>query len=231
MINTQITLDESIFFYTRNNYMIINSLLSGNTDKCWAFAEMVNADCKAVLAEHKSGERSLDKRYIEWYERRLYNQLDEAAKDKIIAAAHADCVNIMGAMYPAQEEMLLYRTVWCVREESILPEYKIGAIAEFPIISSTSLTPYLEHIDSPFYRYEIRMSAGCKILELDRFDPFIRNEDGEVLLPPMRCEITGIRPSDNPNCKAVVELTYNDGYTCDKTEFIKSVMEKARDER
>jgi hypothetical protein len=231
MTDTQITPEESVFFYTRNNYMIINSLLSGNMDNFRKFSEMINEDIKGILSEVDSGQRSMDKRYIEWYERRLYNQLDEAAKDKIISTAHSDCVNIINAMYPAQEEMLLYRTVWCVRKESILPDYCIGGTAEFPIISSTSLTPYMEHIDSPFYRYEIRVPKGRKLLELDRFDPFIRNESGEVLLPPMCCKITGIRTSDNPNCKAIVELMYDDGCTYAKTEFIKSVMEKARNEK
>ena len=42
------------------------------------------------------------------------------------------------------------------------------------------------------------------MLELDQFE--CHNEDGEVLLPPMKCKVRNIRHSDNEKCKGIIEL-------------------------
>lgn len=57
-----------------------------------------------------------------------------------------------------------------------------------------------------FNRYEIRVLSGMPILELDQF--ITHNEDGEVLLPPMRCKVVRIRDAQNPKCKGIIDLEY-----------------------
>jgi hypothetical protein len=201
-------LEETIFFYSRNNYLIINNLLCGNMDHLWEVAELSNDDSKGVLKEHADGLRKLDQKSIERYRNRIYKKLDDVEKARILKIAREDITNIIGAMKPAKSEMLLYRTIWYARAGDILPQHKANDVVEFKIISSTSTLPFMENAGHEFYRYEITVPPGGFVLELDQFDPFIRNEDGEVLLPPMKCKVKNVRVSDNEKCRAVIELEY-----------------------
>jgi hypothetical protein len=197
------SLEETIFFYTRNDYLIVNNLLCGNLDRLWQVAEIVNNDSKGVLQEHEDGERTLDKKSIERYQSRIYEKLDDEAKIKILKIAKNDISNILDAMKPIKNIITLYRNV---RAVDVLPHRNINDIVEFKIISSTSIVPL--DPDYNFYRYEITIPKNGLILELNRFDHFIRNEDGEILLPPMKCRVKNIRNADIENCKGVIELEY-----------------------
>ena len=55
-------------------------------------------------------------------------------------------------------------------------------------------------------KIKLLSSAGGNviILELDRF--ITHNEEGEVLLPPMKCSVVDIHPSEHAACKGIVEL-------------------------
>lgn len=192
------TLEETIFFYTRNDYLIINSLFNGNMDDLWKFAEIVNNDSKGVLEEHNKGERNLDEKSLEKYTNRIYEQLDEKTKKKIIETAKKDITNILDTMQPAKNEILVYRNV---REKDVLTNINISDIVEFKIISSTSVNPFQQNSPSYSYEYEITIPQGGLILELDQFDKLIRNEDGEILLPPMKCKVKNIK--DN-----IIKLEY-----------------------
>ena len=99
--------------------------------------------------------------------------------------------------------MVLYRNV---RIEDALIRYDLNDIVEFKIISSTSVVPSDPGYD--FYRYEIAIPKNGSALELNQFDHFIRNEDDEVLLPPMKCRIKNTHGSNNGKCKEVIELEY-----------------------
>ena len=202
------TLEETIFFYTRNNYLIINNLLCGNMNHLWEVAEITNNDSKGMLKEHKDSVQTLDKKSIERYQNRIYEELDDKVKAKILDTAKNDISNILNAMKPIKKPIMLYRTVWHIRFSDLIPQYNVNDIVDFNIISSTSNTPYMEHIVCDFYRYEITVPKNGLILELDKFDSSIRNEEGEVLLPPMKCKVKNIRISDNENCKGIIELDY-----------------------
>lgn len=216
-------LEETISFYTRNDFAIMNHFLVGNFDDLWRYAFIAYNDNKGILNEYEKGVRSIDSDYdIKWInclKKRLINDLDDNTKAIIINNAKNDIANILNAMYPAEENMLLYRTAWIDKRYSFenyfaySREYKalqfnIGSIIEIRIISSYSLTPYREKDDvgSDFYRYEIVVPRGMPILELDRF--ISHNEDGEVLLPPMRCKVIDICTSKIPKCKGVIKLEY-----------------------
>jgi len=204
-------LKDTIFFYTRNDYLIINNLLCGNMEQLWEFAEISNGDSKCVLQEHKDGKRKLDRKSIRRYKNRIHETLDDSAKAKILATAKNDISNILGAMKRAGKQMLLYRMIPVgdpLRPVSVLSSYSINDTIEFKNISSTSVKPYREDAGFDFYRYEITVPRGNPVLKLDQFNHVIRNEDGEVLLPPMKCRVTSIRDSDNENCKGIIALEY-----------------------
>ena len=196
-------LEETIFFYTRNDYLIVNNLLCGNMDHLWQVAEIVNNDSKSVLKEHKSGERTLDKKSVERYQNRIYEKLDDEAKVKILKIARNDISNILSAMKPTKNKIVLYRNV---RIDDVLPHYNLNDIVEFKIISSTFTVP--SDPDYDFYRYEITIPKNGFVLKLDQFDSFVRNEDGEILLPPMKCKVKNTRNNNNEKCKGIIELEY-----------------------
>lgn len=196
-------LEETIFFYTRNDYLIINNLLCDNMDRLWQVAEIANNDSKGVLKEHENGERTLDAKSIERYQNRIYKELNDEAKAKILKTAKNGISNILNAMKPAKNKIVLHRNV---RIDDALPKYNLNDIIEFKIISSASIAPSNPNYD--FYRYEITIPENTPVLELDQFDYFIRNEDGEILLPPMKCKVKNTRTSNNQNCKEIIELEY-----------------------
>lgn len=194
-------LEETIFFYTRNDYLIVNNLLCGNMNRLWQVAEIVNNDSKGVLKEHEDGERTLDEKSIRRYQNRIYEKLDNEAKRKILKIAKEDISNILGAMEPLKNPTTFYRNV---RTSDVPPHCDLNDVVEFKIISSTSIVPF--DPDYEFYRYEIHIPENGLVLELNKFDYFIRNEDGEILLPPMKCRIKNIRNTNIKNCKGVLEL-------------------------
>lgn len=216
-------IEKTVSFYTRNDFAILNRLLIGDYDGLWQYALLAYRDNQGILDEYESGVRAVrgdyDVKWINCLRERLVGQLDDGAKRKIIAAAQDDISNILGAMAPAKERLSLFRTAWVSREgipAGTVPysrEYPAvlltaGGIFAVETISSYSLTPYREEDDvgSDFYRYELCVPAGKNVLPLD---PFIsHNENGEVLLPPMKCRVTGIRGSENERCRGIIALEY-----------------------
>jgi len=196
-------LEETIFFYTRNDYLIVNNLLCGNMDRIWQVAEIVNNDSMSVIKEHEDGERVLDKKSVGRYKNRIYEKLDDETKIKILKIAKNDISNILSAMKPIKNKIVVYRNV---RINDVLLNYDLNDIVEFKIISSTSTAP--SDPDYAFYRYEITIPKNGFVLMLDQFDSFVRNEDGEILLPPMKCKIINTRNNDNENCKGIIEIEY-----------------------
>ena len=104
-------LEETISFYTRNDFAIMNHLLVGNFDDIWKYAMLAYGDNRGIIEEYETGVRSIDSDYdIKWLnalKKRLLDALDDAAKETIIDNAKRDIANILNAMYPAKEEILL----------------------------------------------------------------------------------------------------------------------------
>lgn len=216
-------IEETISFYTRNDYAIINCLLADYMDDLWNSALVAYNDNLAILKEYEEGVRkitsSYDNKWIQILQSRLIEKLDDAAKEKIIRIAKNDISNIFSAMGPAGETLKLYRTAWAknsVETDHVYPYahqhqslfLDTDTVAEIRIISSTSLTPYREddEINCDFYRYEIVVPENGFVLKLDQFE--CHNEEGEVLLPPMKCRVNNIHESDKKRCKGIIELEY-----------------------
>ncbi len=216
-------LEESISFYTRNDFAIMNHLLIHNYDDLWAYAMPAYQDNQGILDEYRCGVRTVGSEYeVKWInslQKRLVDGLNDTTKQIIVENAKRDISNILGAMSPASDDITLFRTAWIdeaacsadqypySREYKAL-ELKPDCLVELGIISSFSLTPYRENdnVGSDFYRYEISVRCGQPVLELDQF--ITHNEDGEVLLPPMKCRVLDIRESEDARCKGIIRLEY-----------------------
>ena len=109
-------LEETISFYTRNDFAIINSLLVGNMNDLWKSALTAYKDNKGIIEEYKNGQRKIESDYdVKWLKilnKRLITDLDKSTKDKIIETARKDIYNILTAMHPIKSKILLYRTAW-----------------------------------------------------------------------------------------------------------------------
>lgn len=79
-------LEETISFYTRNDFAIINSLLVGNMDDLWKSALIAYNDNKGIIEEYKNGQRQIKSEYdIKWLKilnKRLISVLDKSTKEK-----------------------------------------------------------------------------------------------------------------------------------------------------
>ncbi|MCL2530587.1 MAG: ADP-ribosyltransferase [Oscillospiraceae bacterium] len=208
-------LEETLYFYTRNDYLIINNLLCGNLDFLWEVAHVVIKDNIGVLNEHDNGERPpLDDKTIAWLKSRIWEELDDKAKAEILEIAKQDIVTILDAMKPTKNNITLYRIIIIDDDGSRRPytnslSHNIGDIMEFKHISSTCIhsgyeetTGQEEKAGYAFYRYEITIPQGGYLLDLDALC-----QEDEILLPPMQCKITNIHcVDDNKNCKGVIEM-------------------------
>jgi len=235
---TDISLGESIYFYTRWHYLIINNLLCSNMDELWKQAEFVNENLIALIDVYKKSFQNKDKlneilsrhfswkasmykdliqrlgeEQIKWSQRRIYEVLDDSEKANVIKMAKCDIKNILNAMVPAKTEILLHRNVGIGDE---LDFYNIGDIIEFNIISSTFIDPgsyYNRGYNKKCRKYELTVPKSRLLLELDSFNEVIRNEAGEILLPPMKCKVKNIRFRESPTANGdwdIIELEYTD---------------------
>jgi len=216
---TNTALEETLYFYTRNDYLIINNLLNGNMELMWKVANIVIKDNVGVLKEHYNGNRPpFDDKTIAWLKNRIWEPIDDKAKLEILETAKKDIINILNAMKPTKNSLTLFRVIIIHGNDSRRPyakslSHNIGDIVEFKHISSTSTRPgheentgSEENSSYEFYRYEITIPENGLVLELD---PLCHNEEGEVLLPPMKCKITNIRHDrSNEKCRGVVALEY-----------------------
>jgi AraC-type DNA-binding domain-containing proteins len=224
-----ISLDETIYFYLRSDFLLYNTLLGGKMNKFWKKAEKVNRESKGMLKEFEEGIRTLDEKQIARYHNRMFEKLDDEAKENIIKVAKIDISNLLGAMKQIKSERLFYRTVWCEDLEiDGLPQphhYDVNDIVEFKTMSSTAIAPYREtkvgsdvphsewinaDVGREFYRYEITVPENGFILELDEYDEYSKRwwENGEVILPPIKCKVKDVHDSDNEKCKGIITFEY-----------------------
>lgn len=170
-------IEKTVSFYTRNDFAILNDLLLGHWESLWESARLAYRDNQGIIDEYESGVRTVgsdyNRKWLNCLKERLFDDLDDQAKHRVVDTARSDIANILNAMAPAVEELLLFRTAWIDRDQDVTgafaysTQYKslafsAGSMIDIEIISSCSLTPYREDEDvgSDFYRYEIRVPAG-----------------------------------------------------------------------
>ncbi|MDR1704365.1 MAG: hypothetical protein LBS19_06730 [Clostridiales bacterium] len=209
-------LEETLYFYTRNDFLIINNLLNDNMDTMWEVANIAIKDNKDVLREHYNGERPpLNDKTIAWLKSRIWDDLDNKAKAEIIQIAKNDIENILNAMKPTKNDITLYRIIFLDngtrRPYTKALNHNVNDIVAFKHISSTSINLGYEEAAGPeeemgcdFYRYEINIPKNCLILDLGPV--CMKNE---ILLPPMKCRIINVRQDrGNDKCRGIVEFEY-----------------------
>ena len=198
--------EESIDFYCGNNYLLINNLMWGKFDKIdWAI-EVIDTDATAVMKEadtmgvekrwgvsKEEGEQIYDR-----YKRRIAGSRMEK-----LERAYRDIKNISEAMSPLSKPIKVYRNV----PIKYLPlNCKEGQEMENLAFSSTSLqihdTKY--HGSNEFFRYEIELPKNFPALILCEWG--VGNEKDEVILPPFRFEVLGIKQGDSENCKQIIQV-------------------------
>lgn len=217
-------LEESVSFYTRNDFAIMNSLLVGDYDAVYGWAGVAYGDNQGILDEYANGMRTVstdyDRKWINSLKKRLIGELDDDdAKKLVVENAKNDLKNILSAMSPSIKEFKLYRTAWINQgrcpegkfsysREYLAINLSVGTTVDIGTVSSFSITPYreAEDVGSEFYRYELTVPKGSPVLELDRFET--HNEDGEVLLPPMKCMVESITGSNIKNCRGIIKLRF-----------------------
>lgn len=216
-------LEETVSFYTRNDFAIMNSLLLCRYERVWENARLAYKDNQGIISEYESGVRTVSGEYdIKWLNalrKRLIDKLDDRAKEKIIAFARQDIINLLQAMAPTASDLSLYRTAWIDSNFDTSTTYpfsdaykalelRVGGLLEIQTITSCAHTPYREdeNVGSDFYRYEIHVPQGLPVLELNQFRT--HNEDGEVLLPPMKCRVTDIIHQQNGFRRGIIKLVY-----------------------
>ena len=201
------SLEESIFFYTWNDYAIIKSIFHRN---CFKFQSSVKTSIECTercLDEYKSGTRIADNLFdykkICSLKNRLFENPDSGeVRNKYFEIAQNDISNIFNAMRRTSKEIMLYRTISAHHDSY---DYTDNPNWVMKSIISTSPTPYKE--DKwwcNFYRLEITVPENNFILELDHYET--HNERGEFLLPPSMYKITNIREGNNERCKGIVEV-------------------------
>ena len=56
-------LEETISFYTRNDFAIMNHLMVGNWSDIWKYALLAYADNQGIIQEYEAGIRTIDRDY------------------------------------------------------------------------------------------------------------------------------------------------------------------------
>lgn len=206
---------ESIYFYSTNDYLIINSIMWGNMQGALNGIKIANQDAKAVMKE--ALEQGFDKRWgvslekgneiFRAYERRTAIEINSATTQEYINRAKQDIKNIYSCMEQANYELKLYRNI---RIKNANSNYQVGDKIKLKSFSSTSVNLVDESYsskDKSYIRYVIKVPKGTPILRRDKLPQDIRNEEDEVLLPPVECKITNVIDGKTENCKKIIELT------------------------
>ena len=220
-------IENAVSFYVRNDFAILNCLLVKDLTTLWEDALVAYKDNRDILEEYANGDRTIesayDEKWIHALKGRLITDLDKEAKERIIQNARSDISVLLNAMRPAEKSISVYRTAWerkgvgytdgvypFSRQYPELP-FKPGDLVTIRTITSTSCTPYREEeLDVPFCRYELFLPVGTPVLELDVFES--HNEEGEILLPPMRIRILAIEPGSTLHCRAIIKAAYEEKF-------------------
>lgn len=186
---------ESIYFYLGNYYLLVNSVMWGNFINIDKKMGIIISDGIGVMEEAKA--MGLEKRWglptkeakerFEAYKKRCPSNLTQEAKEQMLKIAQKDIVNILSAMKPLDEDLVLFRNV----EKKFA---KSESAKEIDLLGLNSCSLNLHKPENEQYGsvdcviYKIIVPKGTPALRLDKM-PELRNEEDEVILPPIKCEV------------------------------------------
>ena len=190
--------EDSLAFYTINSYLAINNLMYGNVEKAIKGAIASSEDAKGVLKEAetigikkrfglKTDEEAL-KRYNQ-FKNRTFDKTKNEEIQRIMKITLDDIQNIKDCMTPLTENLILYRNI---------PTQK------FYVPTSLYSHDKSYRNGKDFVQLQIEVPKGIPAIRYDKMT--IQNEPDEILLHPVKCEITGIENANIENCEKIVKL-------------------------
>ena len=195
---------ETLRFYTTNDYLLINGLLWGESEKTIdQFIQLINADGRGVMAEAveqgfdvrwNCSKEEGEKRY-QVYQKR-FPRINQKEKDKILERARMDISNMMSCLTPLLSEMVVYRNI----KTKFVENLKEGTLLHHLGFSSCSLSSHIAenavYGSSGCTLAEIIAPAGTPAIRLD-FMPDVQNDPDEVILAPAAFMVTRIDRENN----------------------------------
>ena len=196
---------ETLRFYTTNDYLLINGLLSGTDEKTIdIFINLINEDGRGVMSE--AVEQGFDIRWncskeegdrlYQIYQKRFPIIDSEAVKEQILERARVDIANMIACMTPLETDMVLYRNI----KTRFVENLKEGMTLDYLGFSSCSLNPHMaenaEYGSSGCTLVEIIVPAGTLAIRLDLM-PDIQNEPDEIILAPVKFIVTKFDKTEN----------------------------------
>lgn len=191
---------ETLRFYTTNDYLLINGLLWGESEKrIGAYIDIINQDGLAVMKE--ADEMGYDVRWdcskeegkkrYQIYQRRFPIIDSEDVRRQIIERAKADIENLMSCLEPLASDLVLYRNI----KTSFVKGLEESSIIKYLGFSSCSLNQHTA--EDALYGSggctlaEITAPAGTPAIRLDLM-PDVQNEPDEVILAPRKFLVTKV---------------------------------------
>ena len=192
--------EETLRFYTTNDYLLINGLLWGEEEKkIDIFIQLINEDGREVMAE--AIEQGFDVRWncseeegerlYQIYQKRFPVIDNKDVKEQILDRARNDITNMMSCMTPLTSEMVLYRNI----KTKFVENLEQGMTLKHLGFSSCSLSPHIAgnatYGSSGCALVEIIAPAGTSAIRLDLM-PDVQNEPDEVILAPIEFLVTKV---------------------------------------
>ena len=203
---------ESLFFYTRNDYLIVNNLMMGNNNKLADYIAVVNSDYKAMIEEMKANpakrlgleDLNLAKEIYDAYKRRLTQTLDSHTA---IQQAYEDIDNLKSILKETKQEITLYRNIRSkhLSEFNETNDYLYNAFASCSSLPTDIVYSYGDDEDI-FIQLIIHVPSNTPLIDIDTMPEFVKNEEGEVILPPFKAKINNIIKMNEENCKAKIDV-------------------------
>ena len=196
---------ETLRFYTTNDYLLINGLLWGASEKYInEVIQIINQDGRDVMQEAADMgcdirwqcSREEGERLYQVYEKRFPVIENEAVKQQILDRAQEDIANMMACLVPLEEDLVLYRNI----KTRFLAHAEQGTEMYYRGFSSCSLKPH--DAENAMYGtsgctlVEIVAPAGTPAIRLELM-PDVQNEEDEVILAPMAFRVTKIDRENN----------------------------------
>lgn len=191
---------ETLRFYTTNDYLLINGLLWGESErKINAYIDIINQDGLAVMKE--ASEMGYDVRWgcskedgeklYHIYQKRFPMINSEGIRCQIIKRAKDDISNMMSCLEPLTTELVLYRNI----KTAFVSNLTEGSVVNYLGFSSCSLNPHTA--EDAMYGSggctlaEIIAPVGTPAIRLDLM-PEVQNEPDEVILAPVEFLVTKV---------------------------------------
>lgn len=188
---------ESIFFYKRADYLVINSLLWHNMQSIEQGLVKTYKNNHGMIKE--AVEQTPEVRFncdperansiLRSFQKRTPKILNDAGKVQMLKNAITDILLITKSMKKTKKEMKLFRNV---EEQFCLSPLSVGKEVEFLGITSTSTTGQeIEYAKGELrqanFQYVINVPKGMPLLELEN------DFENEVILPPMKYKVLGYK--------------------------------------